>query len=194
MISELSVWLHNNPYKVKQKAKPHSDAILQQLLKISLNTSDKVLIFTNKNGKPYVNQPISFSHTNSANLYAYVISKDCEVAIDLEQMKIKSDVLKLAKRYFAAKEFLHLKRLNETEQQMCFFELWTRKEAWCKLDGGNLWNYLSRSVMPGDSMNSLNGKHIYFKNIKKIKGFVGCVASTKKIDRLMLNSIGKLGC
>lgn len=193
MVSELSVWLHNNPFKTKQEAKPHSDAILQQLLQNSLNTSKKVNILTNKNGKPYISQAISFSHTNSANLYAYVISKDCEVAIDLEQTKSKGRILKLAKRYFAIKEYDHIKSLHQDAQQLCFFELWTRKEAWCKLDGGNLWAYLKRSVMPGDPMKTSNGKNIFFKNIKQIKGFVGCIASTQKIDQLNLNSIGKMG-
>lgn len=193
MVSELNIWLHNNPHKTKLEAKPHSDAILQQLLQFSLNTSNKVEILTNKNGKPYIEQDISFSHTNSANLYAYVISKNCEVAIDLEQIKSKRNVLNLANRYFATEEFEYLKQKKSNKLQLSFFELWTRKEAWCKLDGGNLWKYLKRSVLNENQMKTTNGEAIFINDIKSIIGFVGCVASTKKIDRFNLNSIGKLG-
>jgi len=189
MSLNLNIWLHNNPYDKKSEAKPHSDAILQQLLQNTLNTSKPVEIFKNTNGKPYINEPIYFSHSNSQNLYAYVISSAAEVAIDLEFMKPQRDVMKLASRHFHADEWLELKRTPSENRTLKFYQWWTKKEAWCKLDGGNLWNYLNRSVLATNSIKTQQGNLIQMAQINGIDGFAGMVACTQDINRIWINNI-----
>ena len=70
MVREINIWLNSNPYKNKRQAKPYSDAILQQLLKNSLNTSQPLNIKKNSNGKPFVDEPVFFSHSNCRQLQA----------------------------------------------------------------------------------------------------------------------------
>ncbi|MGJ8662761.1 MAG: 4'-phosphopantetheinyl transferase family protein [Marinicella sp.] len=190
MDRNLNIWLNNNPFNNKTEAKPHSDAILQQLLQNSLNTSATINIFKNPNGKPYVHEDIFFSHANSRYLHAYVISKDHEVGVDVELINTKKDVMKLASRYYHADEVNYLSEFQLTQQITEFYQLWTRKEAWCKLEGGNLWSYLARPVLPDSPLKTLEGKQFYMKCNDQIKGFACAVAATAPIEKIRINSLG----
>lgn len=192
MASELNVWLHNNPYTQKKEAKPHSDAILQQLLQNTMNTSSEVEILINENGKPYIKGPIFFSHSNSANLYAYVVTEGHEIAIDVEVMKDREKLPKLARRYFHRDEIKYLDQFSGQAYEDHFYQLWTRKEAWCKLDGGTLWSYLHRSVLSGAQLKTQQGETIYMQTLPNIKGFACSVAATQVIEDVWLNNIGIL--
>ncbi len=189
MDKDLTIWLYNNPYKNKSEAKPHSDAILQQLLQNTLNTSQPIKIFKNENGKPYVDEPVYFSHTNCHNLYAYVISTHGEVGVDVEFIRPDWDFMRLAGRYFSGDEIELLKSLEPNNKQLKFFQLWTQKEAWCKLDGGNLWAYLKRSVLNHEQLTNQQGTLIHMKNNNQISGFKCATASTYPINHIWINSI-----
>jgi len=182
MEKEINIWLNHNPYTDKKKAKPYSDGILQQLLQQALNTSKTIDIKKTINGKPYVDEPVYFSHSNCRQVYAYVISKSQEVSVDLEYIDYKRQVLKLAHRYFNKKEFAALLTLSATCQSEYFFDLWTQKEAWCKLEAGNLWSYLNKNM---------DGLPISFYKLKQIKGFAGTLASPNIITKVRINSIGE---
>ncbi len=188
MSLELKIWLHNNPYDKKSEAKPHSDAILQQLLQNALNTSSPFKIFKNVNGKPYTNEPVFFSHSNSRNLYAYVISTDAEVAIDIERIRPQHDFMQLANRYFHTSEQQELSQLSAKHKQLRFYQMWTKKEAWCKLEGGNLWSYLNRPLTD-HMLNDQHDNSAFFTNIADIDGFAGTVASLTKISKIWINNI-----
>lgn len=189
MIQDLYIWLHNNPFYKKAEAKPHSDAILQQLLQNALNTSLPVKIYKNSNGKPYVKEPLYFSHSNSRNLYAYVVSTKADVAIDIETIKKHRGVMKLASRYFHTDESQKLNTLSCEDQLAYFYQWWTRKEAWCKLDGGNLWSYLNRSVLTDNLIKTQQGELIQMQQITDIDGFAGTIASSETIKHVWINNI-----
>ncbi len=189
MSQHLKIWLHNNPYNKKTEAKPHSDAILQQLLQNALNTSKPVLIFKNANGKPYINEPVYFSHSNSHHLYAYVVSTEAEIAIDIERIRPQYDVMKLANRYFHLDEQQELSQLSTKNRTQLFYQMWTQKEAWCKLDGGNLWSYLSQPVLAGHAIKNQQENLIQLTQITDIQGFAGTVASNADINSIWINNI-----
>ncbi len=189
MSQDINIWLYNNPYAKKSEAKPHADAILQQLLQNTLNTSQPIKIFKNSNGKPYLKEPVYFSHSNSQNLYAYVISTDSEVAIDVERIKPHRDVMKLVERYFHADEWRKLQQLSDQQRIAQFYQWWTKKEAWCKLEGGKLWSYLSRPVDPNQPIKTEQGAVVNMTSISEIEGFAGTLASTATIKHLWINSI-----
>lgn len=182
MVREINIWLNNNPHKNKRLAKPYSDAILQQLLQNTLNTSQPIQIRKNKNGKPFVDEPIYFSHSNCRQLHAYVITAEHEIGIDVEYINKKRSVLKLASRYFHSAEYQLLAGLPAEERSSMFFKQWTHKEAWCKLDGGNLWSYLNK--LPGD----VPAMYLYDSTL--VDGFAVTIACPQKIDKIRINSIG----
>ncbi|MEZ5471593.1 MAG: 4'-phosphopantetheinyl transferase superfamily protein [Marinicella sp.] len=183
MDSEINIWLHNNPYKDKKRAKAHSDAILQQLLQKALNTSNHITIYKGVNGKPFVNHPVFFSHSNSRQLHAYVIHQDFDIGLDVELKKTNRDFLKTAQRYFHPKEYEDLFLVGEAARLETFYQQWTRKEAWCKLEGGNLWSYLNK-------LPSADAK-IHFCETHVVKGFAVAIASPEIINKIRINTIGK---
>ncbi|WP_198538198.1 4'-phosphopantetheinyl transferase family protein [Marinicella sediminis] len=176
--------MNKNPFTDKKKAKAHSDAILQQLLKNTLNSSTDLQLHKNQHGKPYVDEPVYFSHSNSQQLYAYVITTRCEVAIDVEWQQPDRPLLDLARRYFSAAEYRDIEATEKSEQAFCFYRHWTQKEAWCKLEGGNLWTYLSKQP-PSD-------QSIYLQEVNNIDGFSACVASSLPFSQVRINALGHL--
>lgn len=184
MEREINIWLNHNPYKDKKRAKPHSDAILQQLLKSALNTSKDVIIKKGKNGKPYVDQPIYFSHSNSRQLHAYVVNTAFDVGLDVEIKKTDRLFMKTAERYFHPSEYKSLLGLNAKEQYELFYRQWTQKEAWCKLEGGNLWSYLNKMPDPK--------AQIFFKETTCVDGFATAIASREPVAKIRINSIGNI--
>jgi 4'-phosphopantetheinyl transferase len=182
MGKEINIWLHNNPYREKRRAKAHSDAILQQLLQNALNTSESIDIKKGVNGKPYVDQAVYFSHSNSRQLHAYVIELDFEIGLDIEIKKPDRDFLKTAQRYFHPEEHKRLRSASKDQQMAVFYQQWTQKEAWCKLEGGNLWSYLNK-------LPSADGR-IHFCETEVVEGFAVTVASKHPIDKVRINAIG----
>lgn len=184
MDHEINIWLTNNPYRDRHQAKACSDAILQQLLKDSLNSSADLTMHKNQNGKPYVKEPVYFSHSNSRQLYAYVVTTSGEVAIDVEWQRADDSYLKLSKRYFTKAEQEYITGGHSDAQADRFYRLWTRKEAWCKLEGGNLWSYLGKAIPETDGL--------YFYDITGIRGFAACLASEQPIGGCRINNLGPL--
>lgn len=189
MDMDLTIWLHNNPYQKKSEAKPHSDAILQQLLQNTLNTSKTLTIHKNDQGKPFVKEPVYFSHTNCRNLYAYVLSTSAAVGVDVEYIRPDHAFQKLADRYFSADELASLQLHQHSERRHHFYQLWTLKEAWCKLDGGNLWSYLQRSVLKFTQGTSADGPKRHLKTTTEIAGYACAVASAKPFNRIWINHL-----
>lgn len=181
MESEITIWLNNNPYKDKQRAKPHSDAILQQLIQDALNSSEPVKIKKGENGKPFVDQAVYFSHSNSRQLHAYVVSTEFDIGLDVEIKKPDRAFLKTAERYFHPDEFKALQALSDQQQLEAFYRQWTRKEAWCKLEGGNLWSYLNKMPNPQTPM--------YFTETQLVDGFAVAIATRKPVDVIRINAI-----
>lgn len=182
MAREINIWLNHNPYRDKKKAKPYSDRILQQLLQQALNTSEVIDIHKNSNGKPQTNHPVFFSHSNSKQLHAYVISEHFDVGIDVEHINPERAVMAVAKRYFHPSEYQQMQHTAAEKQLDMFYKQWTQKEAWCKLEGGNLWSYLGQTPDPNTPL--------YLYHTKLIQGFDMAIASSQAIDNIRINSIG----
>ena len=89
-----------------------------------------------ENGKPFLpNLPdFHFNISHSENAVAVVIS-DREVGIDCE--KIRTADMRIAKRRFTEKEYAYI-NADSSESDLCFFEIWTKKEAFLKQSGNGI--------------------------------------------------------
>jgi 4'-phosphopantetheinyl transferase len=91
-------------------------------------------------GKPFLlGHPelrFNVSHTNGLALLAFV--RDREIGVDVEKVREQSDVMKLAERFFSARERQYLRNLTGDELHAAFFRCWTRKEAYIKAKGDGL--------------------------------------------------------
>ena len=107
---------------------------------------------TEKSGKPYaVGLDIHFSLSHSGSLAVCAIS-DSPVGIDVEQ--IKKVHLKVARRCFTEQEQYYVFG-KKGRPQIKFFEVWTKKEAYVKMMGLGVSDFLSFDVMKNDKIYTL---------------------------------------
>jgi 4'-phosphopantetheinyl transferase len=91
-------------------------------------------------GKPFLadhaDLHFNVSHSEGLALLAFVRGR--EIGVDVERVRAQSDVLKLAERFFSARERHDLRSLSGDELHAAFFRCWTRKEAYIKAKGDGL--------------------------------------------------------
>lgn len=119
-------------------------ARMRQILGRYTNQSpqDVELKFENL-GKPFLadkelNQRFQFNFSNSSDLAICAVTLGQPIGVDLERVRTMSDMLGLAKRFFADSETKQLLAQPVSAQPDAFFRLWTRKEAWLKAIGKGL--------------------------------------------------------
>jgi 4'-phosphopantetheinyl transferase len=101
---------------------------------------EKIKFAYRANGKPALSDELlppelrfNLSHSEDVALLAVVQNR--EVGIDLETLRPKVDVVKLANQFFSPVERAELEALPSDKQLASFFSGWTRKEAYLKARG-----------------------------------------------------------
>ena len=89
-----------------------------------------------KGHAPQVPTRFNLSHSDGRMLIA--IAGEREIGVDLEQVREKAEVAKLAKRFYAPAEYERLVALSESEQTQRFYHYWVAKEAVLKGQGVGL--------------------------------------------------------
>jgi 4'-phosphopantetheinyl transferase len=94
-------------------------------------------------GKPFLaakfaNQRLFFNLSHSQDLALCGVSYQNQIGVDLECIRTMSDLESLAKRFFSAEEYEHLRLVSSEEQKQMFFRYWTCKEAYVKATGDGL--------------------------------------------------------
>jgi len=91
-------------------------------------------------GKPFLdgerNLSFNVSHTDGLALIGIVRGR--RIGVDVERTNRKTEVEKLAERFFSESERRDLRRLRGNELRAAFFRVWTRKEAYIKATGEGL--------------------------------------------------------
>ncbi|NLA74804.1 MAG: 4'-phosphopantetheinyl transferase superfamily protein [Deltaproteobacteria bacterium] len=109
--------------------------------------------------------PLCFnlSHSNQYALCAVTLNRS--IGIDIEYMRPASDILSIAKHYFAPDEYSTMLSLSPDKRKQAFYTLWTLKEAYLKATGEGLAGLgnIQKKLYPSDSILSATGN----KNIKK---------------------------
>lgn len=92
-----------------------------------------IVIRKTPNGKPYIdNLDIEISVSHSDEYIVLAIDKD-PIGVDIERIRNR-DYISMAERFYTNEEAL----LVKDKGIQSFYELWTMKEAYCKLMGINL--------------------------------------------------------
>ncbi len=118
-----------------------------------LNLRPEDISFRNhKGGKPYAEGlDIHFSLSHSGNLAVCAIS-DKPVGIDVEQNKKAN--FNVARRCFTKAELQYVLSRKEKSQQR-FFEVWTKKEAYVKLLGTGIQDFLKFNVVGNKTIDTI---------------------------------------
>jgi len=96
-----------------------------------------------EHGKPYLDPApnsasigFNISHSHGLALLAFAVNR--QVGVDVEQIRPDFGTLEIAQRFFSAAEVQALLAQPPEHQAECFFNCWTRKEAYIKAIGEGL--------------------------------------------------------
>lgn len=113
--------------------------VLAQYLSIQACTIDYK---KGEQGKPFLSgsdsEHLQFNLSHTQDLAILAVTRKTEVGIDIEYNDRKTDWKGICKRFFTIPEQDSLFALSDTQQEMAFFDLWTRKEAYMKVLGTGL--------------------------------------------------------
>jgi 4'-phosphopantetheinyl transferase len=90
--------------------------------------------------------PLRFNLSHSRDWIVCAVAAGSELGVDVEYCHPDRDVLRLAKRFFAAKEFAALRALSAEQCTDRFYDYWTLKESWLKATGMGISGGLDSAV------------------------------------------------
>lgn len=161
--------------------------ILRSLLGRYLQTEPKALQFSyGERGKPALSTSdrLQFNLAHSQGLALYAVAYDRSVGVDLEHIRVLSDLEALTRRFFSPSEHAAICALPPKHQSEAFFRYWTCKEAYLKATGEGLANLqgLEISLSLKDSARLIRvpdgiTNHWNLQEFTPAKEFVGAVVS-----------------
>jgi 4'-phosphopantetheinyl transferase len=145
--------------------------ILRKILGGYLRADPNKLRFSyNQFGKPYlcgkIESKLRFNLSHSENLALYAFGFNREVGIDIEQRKVNFIEEGVISICLTQKETEHFYSLTPIEQNLFFFDCWTKKEAYLKANGCGL-SFSPNEVETSD----LSKTPFSFQNLPAIEGF-----------------------
>jgi 4'-phosphopantetheinyl transferase len=119
-----------------------SQGALRLLLARYMMCDPRELAFTfGPQGKPALRERsrLRFNIGHSGGLALYAFAVDCEIGVDVEEVRGNAELERIAARFFCEAEASALSSIgDERLRREAFFRCWTRKEAYVKAVGGGL--------------------------------------------------------
>ncbi|MBV9762368.1 MAG: 4'-phosphopantetheinyl transferase superfamily protein [Acidobacteriaceae bacterium] len=116
--------------------------VLRILLSKYLEVAPERIGFSfNAQGKPSISNEdcrLRFNLSHSGSLGACAMALDCDLGVDVEQIRPMTDMFDIARRFFSPAEGADLEAVRLDQREIAFFNCWTRKEAYIKAIGGGL--------------------------------------------------------
>src|ERR1700674_293410 len=171
-----------------------SQGALRLLLARYLECPAREVTFTfGPRGKPALcgESRLRFNKSHSSWLAVYAFTTDCEIGVDVEEVREIPDTDQIASRYFCHAEASELSSLGcQRAREEAFFRCWTRKEAYIKAVGDGLHMPLDQFQVtllredPARFVHIGNDERItsdwMLQHIEPVLGYVGAVAYRAK--------------
>ena len=112
--------------------------LLASYLKVSPETIE---LLTGPQGKPYLNPALTdlqFNVSHSGDRAVFAVTRKWEVGVDVEAFGRRSNLLGIARRFFAPLELAAVEAAPPEKQERVFLNCWSRKEAVLKAVGAGL--------------------------------------------------------
>jgi 4'-phosphopantetheinyl transferase len=169
-----------------------SRAALRSLLGRYLASSDvEVALETDSSGKPRLAAgqsavDVQFNIAHSGDLALIAITVDCEIGVDVEQLRSVAHVEHIARRFFHPTETRAILAAPAEERDAVFLRYWTGKEAILKAIGRGITGGLASFCVPADEFGdtrielpqALSSSHsrCWLHALQPCAGYVGAVA------------------
>jgi 4'-phosphopantetheinyl transferase len=131
---------HANVFKNEQLRRRYVEihARLRILLGNAVNAAPEQLrIHKAEYGKPYLADypELAFNLSHTANTMLLAIAKNCELGVDIERCKPRTNLTALVDKCFAEEEKSYWQQLPKSQQTQAFYQFWVSKEAFVKATG-----------------------------------------------------------
>jgi 4'-phosphopantetheinyl transferase len=103
-----------------------------------------------------------FNASHSGDLAVFAFTANCEIGVDVDQIRPVPDMQDIANRFFCTEEAAELTSLPPDQQEQAFFLCWTRKEAYIKAIGDGLSAPLDNfhvTMQPGQPARFIHVEH-----------------------------------
>ena len=123
---------------------------------------EQIIFHYSERGKPSVDfeTPIRFNVSHSGELVLFAFARDCDLGVDVEQIRALGDMDAIAHCFFCSEEFTQYTSIPPAEREGSFFRCWTRKEAYLKATGNGLWTQLNSFCVTLDPLQPASVVHI----------------------------------
>ena len=91
---------------------------------------------------------LHFNVSHSGDLALVAVTRDCEVGVDVEQLREVSCLQRIAQRYFHPAEVIDVLNTERNQQNAAFLRCWTAKEAVLKARGTGITDSLDAFRIP----------------------------------------------
>ena len=121
-------------------------ALLRTILGGYLACGPERIVFNySERGKPSIaGTSLRFNVSHSKGVALFAVTHECELGVDVEQVRPMNDLLDIARNFFAVDEQRSLATLPGEQQTEAFFHCWTRKEAYVKATAAGITEALDR--------------------------------------------------
>ena len=141
-------------------------AVLRMILGRYLQIEPKQIQFSyGPHGKPDLAKRLGdgelrFNLAHSHELAIYAFTRGRKIGVDIEYLRVISDIEQIASEFFSANEIATLHALPASQRQQAFFNCWTRKEAYIKAIGKGLSQPLDQFEVSLASTDPVNLLHV----------------------------------
>lgn len=170
LLSKVSTDKQNKIMKYRRREDAYRSLLGEVLIravtmKITGCSNDNIILQTNPYGKPILHE-IDHVHFNLSHSGSWVVAifSDCEVGIDVEQLKSYDP--RIAEHFFSRQEYLDLLSNPIQDQESYFIDLWTLKESYIKARGMGLsipLNTFTIRIFPDQSIHMFPPEPYFFK-------------------------------
>lgn len=150
-------------------------------------------------GKPDLANPglhgIQFNLSHSSDLAVLAINLEFQIGVDIETSRPGRPFMKLAERFFSAREVADLHALPDESVMDGFYSCWTRKEAYLKAIGTGLTTPLNafdvtlkpgeRPALVGQRLEPADTERWIIREIAVPEGYRAAVATQWKSPRII---------
>lgn len=152
-------------------------ACLRLILASKLNeNAHNIQITTDQFGKPQCNG-IFFNVSHSRGYGLIATSPDSNIGVDIEYIDHQLDVLTMSK-FFHPDEQAELLAMPEQHRHRHFFTLWTKKEAWAKLESARTHQAWHAEKVP-------NSAYIHHLEIEDDNYTACCISALPRTTKTM---------
>jgi 4'-phosphopantetheinyl transferase len=118
---------------------------MRRILSTYVGIDPAELSFTvSEHGKPELDEErhgitgIRFNLSDSADLAILGVTPEARIGVDVERLNAMREMDAIARRHFSDREYEDYLSAPEEQRMTCFYNAWTRKEAWLKASGDGL--------------------------------------------------------